>query len=354
MGRAELIEQLRESHRVIEPGQDVAIARFRPEDALGVALAYYETYGDAFPLEHVYDPEEIVRRNATDDQYTVVARTPRGEVVGLFGLFRHAPNPDVYEVGQLMVLKSYRNRSLSTQFSQVALESLPKQLGIAVIFLEAVTHATISQRIALPWGLTYTGLEVECMPSGSSVKTNDAPRNGSLFLMFKSFDKASRDVSLPEPYRAFCETLYAQLALPRAYAPAAALSGDTVSSQFFLQEASLLRLTVTRAGRDFGEAVSAAEAKADPRGIMQIFLNLGDAAAPQAVEVLRDRGYFLAGLLPCWFGADGLLMQKVCQEPDWDAIQGADHRAAALRDLVREDFSLAKCRKTGLPDHSGD
>jgi len=59
-----------------------------------------------------------------------------------------------------------------------------------------------------------------------------------------------------------------------------------------------LRLTVTRAGRDFGEAVSAAEAKAGPRGVMQIFLNLGDAAAPRAVAVLRDRGYFLAGLLP--------------------------------------------------------
>jgi len=349
MGREALIEKLRESHRVIEPGQDVAIELFRPEDAPGVALAYYETYGDTFPLEHVYDPEEIVRRNATNDQYTVVARTPRGEVVGLFGLFRHAPNPDVYEAGQLMVLGSYRKRHLSTEFSKVALESLPGRLGIPVVFLEAVSNHTVSQLIALPWGLTFTGLEVECLPSGSSAP-DDASRNISLFLMFKAFEKTSCDVCLPEPYRTFCETLYAELALPRVFSPASAFTGETVASPFFIQETGLMRLTVTRAGRDFGEVVSAAEAKAGPRGVLQIFLNLGDGATPQAVAVLRDRGYFLAGLLPYWFGADGLLMQKVGREPDWDAIQGADHRAAALRDMVREDFERAKRREAGLPD----
>jgi len=35
-------------------------------------------------------------------------------------------------------------------------------------------------------------------------------------------------------------------------------------------------------------------------------------------------------------------MQKVHLEPDWDAIQGADQKATAIRDLVREDFERAK------------
>jgi len=343
MGREELLRKLQESHRAIEPGQDVTIELFRPEDALGVALAYYETYGDTFPLEHVYDPEEIVRRNATDDQYTVVARTPRGEVVGLFGLFRHAPNPGVYEAGQLMVLKSYRKRHISTEFSLVAHDRLPKQLRIPVVFLEAVSNNTVSQHIVLPRGLVFTGLEVECMPSGVQAKENDAPI--SLFLMFKLFEKTSCDVYLPEPYRTFCETLYAELALPRVFSSAAARTGETLASPFFIQETGLMRLTVTRAGRDFGEVVAAAEAKAGPRGLIQIFLNLGDAAAPQAVAVLHDRGYFLAGLLPYWFGADGLLLQKVGREPDWDAIQCVDHNAAAIRDMVREDFERTKYRE---------
>lgn len=354
MGRAALIRKLQECHREIEPGQEITIDLFRPEDALGVALAYYETYGDTFPLEHVYDPEEIARRNATDDQYTVVARTPRGEVVGLFGMFRHAPNPGVYEAGQLMVLKSYRKRHISDAFSLVAHDKLPKQLHIPVVFLEAVSNHTISQRIVLPRGLVFTGLEVECMPSGVQADAGDGTHDISLFLMFKLFEKTSCDVYLPESYRTFCETLYAKLALPRVFSPASACTGETVASPFFIQETGLMRLTVTRAGKDFGAVVSAAEVKAGPRGLLQIFLNLGDGAAPQAVEMLRERGYFLAGLLPCWFGADGLLMQKVGVEPDWDAIQCVDHNAAAIRDRIREDFERAKCRGTGLPDLPGD
>ncbi|UJX41120.1 GNAT family N-acetyltransferase [Desulfovibrio sp. JY] len=347
MGREELIRKLQECRREIEPDQEITIELFRPEDALGVALAYYETYGDTFPLEHVYDPEEIVRRNATDDQYTVVARTPRGEVVGLFGLFRHAPNPGVYEAGQLMVLKSYRKRHISTEFSLVAHDRLPKQLRIPVVFLEAVSNHTVSQLIVLPRGLVFTGLEVECMPSGGQAKADDASHKISLFLMFKLFEKPSCDVYLPEPYRTFCETLYAELALPRVFSPASALTGETVASPFFIQETGLLRLTVTRAGRDFDAVVAAAEAKAGPRGVLQIYLNLGDGAAPRAVAVLRDRGYFLAGLLPYWFGADGLLMQKVGRVPDWDAIQCVDRNAAAIRDMVREDFERAKRREHG-------
>lgn len=344
MDREELIRNLLESRREIEPDQAVTVDLFRPEDALGVALAYYETYGERFPLTHVYDPEEIIRRNATDDQYTVVARTPRGEVVGLFGLFRHAPNPGVYEAGQLMVLKSYRQRHISTEFSLMAHDKLPKQLRIPVVFLEAVSNHTISQSIVLPRGLVFTGLEVECMPSGGQAKEDDGARKVSLLLMFKLFEKTSCGVSLPEPYRAFCETLYDQLSLPREAFPGAELTGETVASPFFIQETGLMRLTVSRAGRDFGEVIAAAEAKAGARGVLQIFLNLGDGATPRAVAVLRGRGYFLAGLLPYWFGCDGLLLQKVGREPDWDAIQCVDGNAATIRDMVREDYERVNAK----------
>ncbi|GAB6037508.1 hypothetical protein JCM15519_20670 [Fundidesulfovibrio butyratiphilus] len=322
------------------------IDMFRPEDALGVALAYYETYDETYPLEYVYDPEEIVRRNAADNQYTVVARTARGEVVGLFGLFRQAPNPEVYEAGQLMVLSSYRKTSLSTEFSKVALDSLPRRLGISVVFLEAVSNHTVSQLIALPRGLVFTGLEVECMPPPVHAGPDDAGRKVSLFTMFRSFKNVSREVYLPKPYQAFCQGMYAKMALSRVPSPGAGLTGDTQANPFLLQQIGLLRLTVTRAGRDFAETVSTAEATVGPQGVVQIFLNLGDAAAPSAVELLRDRGYFLAGLLPSWFGADGLLMQKLGLKPDWNAIHGVDLDAAAIRDMVHEDFNRA-----WKPDH---
>jgi GNAT superfamily N-acetyltransferase len=347
MGREELIRRLQETWREIEPGQDVTVGPFRPEDALGVALAYYETYGGSFPLEHVYDPEEILRRNATDDQHTVVARTPRGEVVGLAGLFRHAPNPGLYEAGQLMVLPGYRRGKVAASLQREVFDRLRPRLGLPAFFLEATGNHTASQHLAHSDGLVFTGLEVECMPSLAYAKEGGARRNVSLFLMFKVFERSSCAVCLPEAYREFCEARYAELALPRVASPAAELSGETRADRFSLPESGLLRLNVHRPGKDFAGVVAAAEAQAGNTGTVQAFLNLGDAATPRAVDVLRGRGYFLVGLLPYWFGPDGLAMQKIPREPDWDAIQVCGPEAEAVRRVVREDFERVRAPGPG-------
>lgn len=339
MDRNELIRKLRESHREIEPGQDFSIFPFRPEDALGVAQAYHDAYGDAFPLDYVYDPEELTRRNATGELHTMVARTPRGEVVGLFGLFRPAPNPSVREAGQLIVLKSYRKRNVASALNVEALDHMPLRLGLPVIFCEAVSNHVASQHLSEVQGMAFTGLEVECMPPRASAKADEAVRNVSLLMMFKVFAKSACAVHLPGAYRAFCEAVYAELGLPRTIRPGATPVGDTVvASRFVLPQTGLVRQTVQRCGEDLAELAAASEATAGDRGVVQVYLNIGDAGAPQAVEVLRDRGYFFAGLLPSWFGADGLAMQKVGQEPDWEAIQVCSPKAEAARNMVREDF----------------
>jgi GNAT superfamily N-acetyltransferase len=347
MNREELIRTLLVSQREIEPGQDFGIELFRPEDALGVCLAYLEAYGDAFPLDYVYDPAEIVRRNASGELYTVVARTPRGEVVGLFGLFRPAPNPGVREAGQLIVRKSYRKRNLATALSVEALENLPLRLGLSAIVCEALTNSVASQHLGEVNGMAFTGLEVECMPAVAAAGANGADRNISLLLMFKVFGKSPCAAHLPEAYRAFCEAAYAEMALPRTILPAAPpTDADTLAaSPFVLPQIGLVRQTIQRCGKDFPELVDSSEAMAGEHGMVQLCLNLGDPAAPQATEALRRRGYFLAGLLPCWFGTDGLAMQKVGREPDWEAIQVCSPKADAVRRMVRDDFERAQASR---------
>jgi hypothetical protein len=336
MDRKELIRRLQESRREIEPGQDVGIGAFRPEDALGVALAYHETYGDGFPLDYVYDPAEIARRNATGELHTVVARTGKGEVVGFAGIFRPAPHPDVYEAGQLNVVRSYRKRQVGTGLTEALFKGVIPRLPISLLCCEALANATFSQQMAMTEGLEPVGLEVECLPP-----VQEGEPRLSLVLLVKAYGKAACSAHLPDAYRDFCETAYAELGLPRSLSPGAAFSGETQADRFSLPTAGLLRLTVRRCGADLAEAVAGAEAQADGRGAVQVFLDLGDAAAPRAVELLRDRGYFLSGLLPCWFGTDALVLQKVSQEPDWGAIQGCGPKVGAIRDLVREDFERA-------------
>lgn len=331
MDRSRLIKDLERARREIEPGQDVEVGPFEPGDAKGVSLCYYEIYGESFPIDHVYDPEAVILRNATDEQYTIVARTPKKEIVGMAGLFRHAPNPEVYEAGQLMVLKAFRNGSLSTELARRILGDFIHALDLSVVFTEAVCNHPVSQRLALEQGHHATGLELECMPSPAYSKERSGLRNVSLLLTFDVRKDQGHVVHLPDPYTGFLEKMYGDLGLERTPAEGGDFSGITESDEFSLPEAGFVRITLQRAGTDFQDVVERAEADAGKQGLVQVYINLGDSAAPGAVAHLRDRGYFLGGLLPLWFGTDGLIMQKLPQPPAWDELQ---LHGRATRDLV--------------------
>lgn len=338
MNKGTLLKSLMAARQDIEPGQDIEIDLFRPSDALGISLAYLAIYGDSFPLNHVYDPEEVLRRNATDDQYTIVARTPKGEIVGLVGLFRHAPNPEVYEVGQLMILKSYRNSHIAVDITKKALGETPKRLGVQVLFGEAVCNHRVSQRLALQQGMVPTGLELECMPAGAYKNEGGVASNVSLALMFLVREKSVCSVCLPHEYAACIQSLYAGLGLVREYMQGRPLNGKTDNQDFVLADSKLVRLTVKQAGTDFIGIIEKAESTFGINGLMQVYLNLGDPGVAEAVTILRRRGYFFGGLLPCWFGSDGMIMQKVPRPPDWDALQLYGRKTKDILEYVRSDY----------------
>jgi hypothetical protein len=99
------------------------------------------------------------------------------------------------------------------------------------------------------------------------------------------------------------------------------------------------RLTVWEAGADFADAFEHYEAEALGRGmiVVQVWLNLSWPWIGQLTEYLRGRGYFFGGVLPRWFGADGLLMQKVTVRPNWEGIRLYSEKAQKICDIIRED-----------------
>ena len=338
MSHEELITHLQSKRRDIAADQPVAIEIFKPEDALGVSLAYYEIYGESFPVGHVYDPEEVVRRNATENQYTVVARTPKGEIVGLAGLFRHAPNKDVYEAGQLMVLKSYRSGEVAKKISSLLLDELPLQHNIGVIFAEAVCNHPVSQQLAYMKGLLPTGLALECMPADVYASEGNASRNVSLLLMFAVKNDVNHTVYLPEIYQRFIVDLYKTVGLQRTYAAGRNLTEKTKLNEFFLPDAKLIRLTIEKAGIDFSSVIDGIENRVGQETLIQTYLNLGDKAAPEAIKLLCKKGYIFGGLLPLWFGSDGIIMQKLIREPAWEKIRLRHKESKKMLNYLRNDY----------------
>ena len=71
------------------------------------------------------------------------------------------------------------------------------------------------------------------------------------------------------------------------------------------------------------------------------YLQLGDGAYRFA-SMLREQGYSLGGLLPIWFGDDGLLMQKHLVAPDFEGMKIYSDRGRSLMKLVRSDWNRSR------------
>jgi hypothetical protein len=99
------------------------------------------------------------------------------------------------------------------------------------------------------------------------------------------------------------------------------------------------RLAVYAAGADFESTFDEQEKTICEKGAMviQTWLKLGCPWINRVVDILRERGYFLGGILPRWFDVDGMLMQKIIGQPNWEGIQLYTERAKKILEIIKKD-----------------
>ena len=77
----------------LAPEQTYDVRRFRPEDAPGVARAFYYTYGYHYDLPAVYVPERLIELNESNHYTSIVAVAQDGEIAGHYALAREGDEP---------------------------------------------------------------------------------------------------------------------------------------------------------------------------------------------------------------------------------------------------------------------
>ncbi len=332
----------------IEPGQEVEVDLFRPEDAPGVAALFKAVYGAAYPVKVYYDPQRLAQENAEGRIISSVVRTPRGEVVGHNALFNSAPHAKLYESGAGLVLSSYRNTAkLFTRMVDHGPQVTAQRFGLEAVFADPLCTHVFSQKLCHGLGWTTHALELDLMPARLYDKNADEEARVSAIMDFLTLVPKPHRVHLPAVYQEQLRFLYQGLDDTRelevsAQAPPASLATRIESTVY--EFAQLARLAVWEAGADLEQALARQEEAAASRGVrvIQLWLRLSCPWVGQAVEVLRGRGYFLGGLLPRWFGEDGLMMLSMPHEPHWQGINLEFQRAKDLVSLVRQDWQQVR------------
>ncbi|PKN34683.1 MAG: hypothetical protein CVU61_07800 [Deltaproteobacteria bacterium HGW-Deltaproteobacteria-19] len=327
-----------------QPEDSFEIRLMQPEDADGTVALYRATYGDAYPIREIYDPQALLRQQETGAMYHVVCMTKDGLVAGHWGLYRtSAPFPSLYEAGHGMVLPEFRNRGLNDRIARYTLETLIPRLGIPAVWGEAVANHLFMQKTCAVAGYSETGIELDLMPAASYEKEKSASGRVGAVLMFRLYQTRGQTIRLPDPYAGILRELHREAHdAPHVYRnalPYAPPEGPSEVQSVAFEGANLARLTIREIGSDLSQILRGKEADltGDGATVFQVYLRLTDPAVGFAVRTLRELGYFFGGVLPRWFDDDGLMMQKTLHEPNVPGLRLHSDKAKMILDFILRD-----------------
>jgi hypothetical protein len=327
----------------VEAGQPWTVDRFRPEDAPGVTDLFHSVYGDKYPVRTYLEPDLLAKENRAGRVISSVARISSGAIVGHNALFNTPPNPRIFESGAGVVHKNYRGgHGIFTQMVAYGIEMGKQNPLVDLIYGEPVCNHPFSQKLGISLKFESRAMEVNLMPAAAYAKEKSAGGRVSTLLNFFSLKPRPCTVYVPGVYKQQFDFCYKGFEEPRTFEAAlgeaeAALSRLDIQTFEF---AGVARIAVPDVGRDFESRMASEEARLVRKGIrvIQVWLNTGLPQVGGAAKVLRFMGYFFGGVLPRWFDTDGLLVQKVLDQPDWAGTVLVGERNETLVGLVRGEW----------------
>jgi hypothetical protein len=344
VNKQEAIRHIEATKQTVQEGQRFVVDRFRPEDAWGVARLFHAVYGGDYPIDTYYIPEKLIEQNRNGNLHIVVARTAEGDIVAHGALYRSSAHYQrVYESGLGLTLPSYRNSFVFLSIFRYVMEQLPKEVEVDEIFGEAVCYHVTVQKLAFFTGTKSIGLEIDLIPAAAYGREGATTDRVSCLLESKPYRDRKQKLYIPRVYSREMDFICSDLLFERTKNDSTGSpppgSKTCLTHQFF-GFADVARFNVVSLGEDFAGVAANMESEARASGgkVIQFFLNLGERWVGTGVEILRDGGYFLGGLLPRWFDSDGLLMQKLIFQPDFTGIRLFTDKAKALLEMVQKDW----------------
>lgn len=329
---------------------------FDPEDAKATVALYQAVYGEKYPIKEMYDPQHLVWQYELGDTHRMLAVTETGEVVGHIALYRSSPpNRRLYELGQMIIRRDYRRSTIAFELFPAIAAEIPVCCELDGIWGEAVCNHLFTQQMVVREGFCETGIEIGLMPPEAGATAMNQSRasaeRGSVVVGFQIHQQRPQKIFIPPAYEEALQFFYEGTGTTHEWILTESQLPNCVSTEGSVQtfpEAGIARITFFTIGEDFERVLSIKECEASQSGavVTQVILQLTDFGIGTAVDMLRQRQYFLGAVLPAWFGDDGLMLQKLLPTPDFNQIQLYTPRARRLLEIIRQDFLAVYTLKT--------
>lgn len=313
------------------------------QNAAYVAGVFRAIYGDDFPVDYVYDAGRLLAEIAGGRLAAALARDVEGHPAGYVSCYTCAPNPRLWEGGNLLVVPEYSASNLALVLADYFLQpgNLPGGRSDA-IFSEAVCHHYFTQVSCAKSGMTACALALDQLDGASFKQHRPETARVACLLQFLEFSAADAPCHLPRRYDTILRRLLAPLRARRLAAGDAPLpaAGETQRRDDWYASAGTWRVSVSRIGSDWSAFLAELNFEARKRCVtsLQLVLCADQPWIDAAVEAARAHGFFFGGLFPRWFGADGVMLQQVLgKAPEFEGIRLYEAQAKELLEFIAAD-----------------
>lgn len=320
---------------------------FGRSDAGGVAILYEDAFKGECPDEALCDPKQLRRENKTGRMLSFVVRDMLGGVEGHVYFKNSAPYDRIMEWGGLMIKDGVSpTDEIAAMLLDYSINAAAANGRIEGVFTHMLCNQETVQKAYLHRGLKTTAIAVDSTPgAGGAAADGGGESSGrtATALSFRLFKFPQQTVYLPLSYHYIMQMLYSPFEEGRNFVWTKAQGFERVSTlgkMALFKDSGMARIIVERIGADFEIFTANLEAQASTMNpaLLQMWLPLNSPSLSAAVDALRAGGYFLGGILPRWFDADAMLMQKMHQMPDWEEIKVAGYEGKELLEAVRADW----------------
>jgi hypothetical protein len=307
-----------------------AVFNIVPVDRSNAALVgdvFRTAYGDSFPVGYVYQPDALLQEVFQGRLRAALALDGEKRAAGYVSVFKSAPNPKLWEAGNLVVDPAYKHTDVSSlllaAYSNGTLYA--KETGDG-LWSEAVCCHYFTQVANIKSGGADVALELDQLDGPSFIGNRTGSARVSCVLDFLESNAPDSPIYVPAMYapilKKLLQPLYPRVALQCSDSLPEA--GPTRHEERYYEPVHTWKISVHSIGADWQDFAAGVMAEAKRRGVvsLQIVLNMACPHLDAAVQVLKSHGFFLGGLAPRWFGSDGLLMQQVLgQETEYEHIK---------------------------------
>jgi hypothetical protein len=304
--------------------------RLVPIDRGNAALVgdvFRTAYGDSFPVAYVYQEDALLEEITRGRLAAALALDGDNRAAGYVSMFKNAPNQNLWEAGNLVVVPDYKQTDVSSLlFAAYFNGVLSAGQTSDGLMGEAVCCHYFTQVGNVKAGAADVALELDQLDGPSFIGNHTGSARVSCVLAFLENSAPNSPIYLPAIYAPILAKLLQPLR-PRVLlqdAQPLPTTGTTRFDERYYQSVQTRKFFVHSIGADWSCFAADVVAEAKRGGVvsLQITLNMACPQLDTAVQVLKSHGFFFGGLAPRWFGPDGLLMQLVLgQETEYEHIK---------------------------------